>query len=184
MSQRGEVIEQILKLANKPKWVKATEFVADVIEGMINPDLRRPSKYNPRFYVKTVYSQLLERGWLKLEQKGNRKYTRLTPAGREELSKYLLDDIEIRKPRKWDKKWRVLIFDIKEFKKKTRERLRYRLMSLGLARLQDSVYVYPYDCEELLTLLKAYFKLGSEVIYMTVDKIENDRWLREDFELI
>ncbi len=184
MSQRGEVIEQILKTANQNKLRDAGEFVLDVLDGLINPAKRPASKYNPKIYTRSVFARLLDKKWLKLEQRGTRKIVRLTARGKEELAKYMLGEIKIKKPWRWDHKWRVLIFDIKEFKRSRRNKLRHELLKLGFMRLQNSVFVHPYECEEVMVMLKSYFQLGGEVLYMTVEKIENDRWLREEFELI
>jgi hypothetical protein len=49
--------------------------------------------------------------------------------------------------------------------------------------MQDSVWIFPYDCEELVALLKADFKVGKDLLYMVVEKIENDHALRLHFNL-
>jgi hypothetical protein len=45
--------------------------------------------------------------------------------------------------------------------------------------------VYPYPCEGVISLLRTNLNLEKEdeVIYMTVDSIENDAWLRKEFKL-
>jgi len=54
------------------------------------------------------------------------------------------------KHKKWDKKWRVVIFDIpKEFDKK-RDIFRGKLKELGFYMLQKSVFIFPYSCENEL----------------------------------
>lgn len=57
-------------------------------------------------------------------------------------------------------------------------------MTLGFVRLQDSVWVYPYDCEDLITLLKADLKVGKDVLYVVADRIEYDQPLRTLFDLV
>lgn len=57
------------------------------------------------------------------------------------------------------------------------------MRTLGFARLQDSVWVYPYDCEDVMALLKADLKLGAAMLYMVVEHIENDTHLRKQFSL-
>ena len=56
-------------------------------------------------------------------------------------------------------------------------------MMIGFMRLQDSVWIYPYDCEDLLTLLKADFKVGRDMLYMVVDQLEYDVSLKVRFGL-
>lgn len=108
---------------------------------------------------------------------------RLTAKGERELLSLTLREISRAKPRRWDEKWRVLIFDIPEKRKHLRVRLRLTLQSLGFVRLQDSVWVYPYDCEDLIALLKADFHLGDDVRYLIADSIERDEELRKHFRV-
>lgn len=87
----------------------------------------------------------------KLSSPGIERYERLYPLSR--LSN---------KP--WDGKWRIVIFDIEEENKKSREYLRFKLNSLGFGKLQDSVYVSPLD---VLADFKEYLKsegLSGQVI--------------------
>lgn len=107
----------------------------------------------------------------------------LTPKGETALRTLELQDFKLKKPRRWDKKWRVLIFDIPERRKVLRERVRNMLAVIGFVRLQDSVWAYPYDCEDLITLLKADFQVGDDMLYMIVDNIERDVSLLRHFKL-
>ncbi|MEK7613811.1 MAG: CRISPR-associated endonuclease Cas2 [Patescibacteria group bacterium] len=84
---------------------------------------------------------------------------------------------------RWDKRWRVLIFDIPEKKRGYRARVREALRLYGFIKLQQSVWAYPYPCEEFVTLLKTEFKLNRELIYMIVENIENDIAIRKHFSL-
>jgi len=108
----------------------------------------------------------------------------LTKAGEELLNKWRVSNFQIKKPKKWDNKWRVIIFDIPEKKRRLRAEVRHILIETGFQRLQDSVWVYPYDCEEMIGLLKMDLGLGKYLLYMIVDQIENDRYLKMDFGLI
>lgn len=86
-------------------------------------------------------------------------------------------------PERWDRKWRLLIFDIREKRKSCRDKLRLTLVNLGFIRLQNSVWVYPYDCEEYIALLKADFKIGKELLYIIADEVEGDHVLKRYFGL-
>ncbi len=108
---------------------------------------------------------------------------RLTQKGEKELRTLTLAEYGQKIGRKWDKKWRVLVFDIPEHRRGLRQKLRNTLLAIGFVRLQDSVWVYPYDCEDLMALLKADFHVGDDVLYMIVDVIERDSWLRKHFGL-
>ncbi len=141
-------------------------------------------RYHRGYYVKRAIGKLKDRGFIEFEKNGDKIFVRLTEKGKRELLKYRLQEAIIEKPKKWDKKWRVIMFDIKEKRKNTREKLRRELVNLGFKRLQDSVWIYPYECEEVIIMLKSYFYIGKDVLYMVVDRLENDKWLKNDFGLV
>lgn len=141
-------------------------------------------KHKKIHYINQVAKRLLAQQLLKLETNSRgQKILRLTDKGRLKLKEYKFKNLEINKPKKWDGKYRIIIFDIKEYKRTTRDKLRKWLEHLGLIRLQNSVWVYPYDCQEIISLLKANYKIGKEVLYMEVNYLENDLWLKKAFGL-
>ncbi|OHA15256.1 MAG: CRISPR-associated endonuclease Cas2 [Candidatus Taylorbacteria bacterium RIFCSPLOWO2_02_FULL_43_11] len=106
----------------------------------------------------------------------------ITEEGRKVLSTSVFGQFE--RPKKWDKKWRILIFDIGEDRRTLREKVRRTLVSVGFRRLQDSVWAYPYDREDLIALIKTDFKIGKDMLYIIADQIENDIELRREFGLM
>ncbi len=87
------------------------------------------------------------------------------------------------KPRRWDKKWRIVIFDVWERRRRTRDQLRSKLAGIGFMKIQDSVWVYPYPCEDFFTFLRTDLRLGRGMLYIVAEEIENDRELRRHFDL-
>lgn len=87
------------------------------------------------------------------------------------------------RPKQWDGKWRILIFDIPEKRRWLRDRIRSTLHAIGFKQLQRSVWVYPFDCEDFIALLKADFKIGKDLLYLIVEGLENDRALRDYFDV-
>ncbi|MBX4189144.1 hypothetical protein KW785_00945 [Candidatus Parcubacteria bacterium] len=130
-------------------------------------------------YVTSSAAKLAKRGLIKFE---NGHYC-LTHVGEKLLHRWELEDYKLIKHKKWDKKWRVIIFDIPEKQRKVRTRITLLFHRAGIYRLQDSVWVYPYDCEDIIGLLKTDFGVGKYLLYMIVDEIENDKHLRAHFEL-
>lgn len=137
-----------------------------------------------RARYRTALGRLAALGYVTFEKRDGKSYARITDAGRKklvfELEKQKLD---LSKKRRWNGRWRVIIFDVPERRRRTRDRLRVLMRELGFVRLQDSVWVFPYDCEDFIALLKAELKIGSAVLYMVVEEIENDTHLREHFGL-
>lgn len=133
-----------------------------------------------RYAIESSRKRLVAQGFLEYSSEG---FIRLTPKGEAKLRQLELHEYKTKKPKRWDKKWRVLIFDIQEERRVLRDKIRNTLVVIGFQKLQYSVWVYPYDCEDLITLLKADFKIGREMLYLIVDKIENDDWLKKQFGL-
>ncbi len=143
--------------------------------------LRR--KMDPKYAASYTFRRLIQRGLIQIEETERGKFARLTQKGELILRQFDRTSVRLKKPKRWDGKWRILIFDIKEQRRWVRDRLRITLVGLGFLQLQRSVWVYPYDCEDFVTLMKADFHAGSEILYVVADRIENDGKLRWHFNL-
>ncbi|MDO8576194.1 MAG: hypothetical protein Q7R90_02670 [bacterium] len=144
-------------------------------------DLSWAHKRDPRLRVRETALRLKKKGLLVWNTQKDR--LELTSKGRAEAARIRIGLIEIPKPRKWDGRWRIVIFDISEKRRNLRIRVRHLLERLEFVRLQDSVWVHPYDCEEIVSILKHDFKIGRELLYIIADAVEYDRPLRKHFEL-
>ncbi|MBI2673889.1 MAG: hypothetical protein HYX23_01245 [Candidatus Zambryskibacteria bacterium] len=136
-------------------------------------------KPRQREYVLSSAAKLTKRGLLKFE---NGSY-QLTREGEKTLRRWKLLNHELQKPKRWDGKWRMIIFDIPEKKRGIRKQVAMLFNQAGFYRLQDSVWIYPYDCEDVIGLLKTDFGVGKEILYVIANDIENDRHLRHEFGL-
>ncbi|MGB4076139.1 MAG: CRISPR-associated endonuclease Cas2 [Minisyncoccia bacterium] len=136
------------------------------------------------YKAKSALGRLAQKGLVTFSKKGEISYARLTEAGLRVLAieNARLDLQKVRK-RRWDGKWRMVVFDIPERRRHVRERLRSIVRHIGFFRLQDSVWVYPYDSEDFITLLKAELRTGKDILYAVVEEIENDTPIRQFFHL-
>lgn len=140
-------------------------------------------KYNLKYRMKSVAGRLTAKGYVEWIEKDGKKYLRITEAGRKvfalEQAKIALKN----QKKKWDGRWRMVVFDVPERRRSIRNRLRAVMLEIGFVRLQDSVWVYPYECEDFIALLKAELKIGKDVLYAIADTIEHDKSLRLHFKL-
>ncbi|MBI4098290.1 MAG: hypothetical protein HY426_04610 [Candidatus Levybacteria bacterium] len=97
---------------------------------------------------------------------------KITKKGRQKILKYNLEEIEIK--RKTDGKWRVIIYDVANLKKYQRDTFRTILEKLQLLRLQESVYLTPFICDNEIEYLREMFDVGNEVLLLKVKEIENE----------
>jgi len=131
-----------------------------------------------------VFSRLKKRGLIKISNRKGQIYISLTETGKMRAGKYQIDNLEIKQAAKWDKKWRILIFDIQEKQRMKREALRGKVKELGLFKLQDSVWIYPHDFSREIKLLRDFFGLTEdEMQIITASYIENDKKARIFFKL-
>ncbi len=154
--------------------------VLSVIKQLEGPSKR---KKNLKYSISDSFTRLREKGLIEIIEINGKKVARITPKGKNKLDFLDKHNFKLKIPKKWDGRWRVVIFDIKESRSKIRFLLRKTLSQIGFVHLQHSVWLYPYDCEDLISLLKADFKLGKDVLYMIVEKLENDWSLRKTFNL-
>lgn len=141
-------------------------------------------KRNRRPYIDRTIEKLEVKKLVKVVYKSNgSKFVTLTKLGDDLLDRYEISDLVISKPKKWDGKYRLVIFDIKEGKRKIRDDLRRWLEQLGFFKLQNSVWIYPYECREVVILLKSRLGVGAEVLYLTVDSVEDGYKLKNIFSL-
>lgn len=109
----------------------------------------------------------------------------LTQDGRRWVRQYNINDLKIKKPLRWDKKWRLIFYDIPHYHKKARDAFREKLKQLGLYQLQKSVWLSAYDCYGEIEFLSMVFNINMEnIFYLEVDKLPNDYKLKQWFGLV
>lgn len=55
-----------------------------------------------------------------------------------------------------------------------RDVLRRKLEEIGFVKLQESIYVFPYDCLNEIEALKTLFYIKPYVQYVIADRIESE----------
>lgn len=108
----------------------------------------------------------------------------ITQAGKHRVKEFDIDTMEVQKPKAWDKRWRIVTFDIAEKRKGGRDALRGLLKRVGFHQLQRSMYVYPYSCKAEIELVREVFSLPeAEVLYFSTDRVPNENALKKKFRL-
>lgn len=97
-----------------------------------------------KFYPSSVYggmNTLRRKGLVEFRETSQGTQVRITDQGRTQILKYQLRNLQIETLSKWDKKWRLVFFDVEEMNRSKRNRFRGLLLGLGLKPLQRSVFV-------------------------------------------
>lgn len=181
----------------KPK----SEITKDIVKGLLitgaiciaatSPyfvsNLMRAIKKDKNYKRKKIYDSfynLRKQGCIKFTKNNNQIYISLTEKGKEKAGIYQINDLDIKKPKKWDGKWRIVLFDISEQKKIKRETFRGKLKELGFYPFQKSVWIHPYNCKDEIELLKDFFGLDEQELRLVISQdIGEDTYLRDIFKI-
>jgi len=107
----------------------------------------------------------------------------LTDNGKKKIIQFNLDLIEIKKPKQWDRLWRLVIFDIPEEERRGRNALAVKLKELGFYPLQKSVFIHPYECKNEVDFIVELFNLRPYVRLFTIKETDIELDLRSKFNL-
>lgn len=144
---------------------------------------KRWEKY-PKKKTYNAFYLLRKQGCINFTIKNHQIYISLTEKGRKKAGMFQINSLKMNRPKKWDKKWRLIIFDIAELKRVYREAFRGKLKELGFYPMQKSVWVFPFDCEAEIELLKDFFGLSDdEIKFIVTEKINGDSKIKEIFQL-
>ncbi|MFA5925406.1 MAG: hypothetical protein WC831_00565 [Parcubacteria group bacterium] len=157
---------------------------------------------NPRQYYKNI--RLIKREWRKINQQTFARSIRrlsdeklleekrlpdgsfklvLTKNGKREakILSLLGSSINFKKPKRWDGKWRLVLFDIPENNRLFRDILREHLRNLKFLKLQHSVFVSPHPFEKPISDLVEIYSARSYVRVVTAIKIDNEAMIKRHF---
>ncbi|MDO8609981.1 MAG: CRISPR-associated endonuclease Cas2, partial [bacterium] len=89
-----------------------------------------------------------------------------------------------KKKKQWNGKLCMVFFDVPEIQRNKRNYLRRLLLKIGFYGYQKSVYVFPYDCENEINLIKKIVEGAQYMKYIIAEKIEDELSIKNYFKLI
>ncbi len=127
-----------------------------------------PNRWKKGNYSSLVSRMIQDKKIRKIKKNNKLRYEITTKGITHLQNKYFVLSYQ---KKRWDKKWRVMIFDIEETNRKIRDSLRYKIKQLGFGYLQKSVWVSPYNT---FSYLKQFIKdnnLDSQIILIESQKL-------------
>lgn len=118
-----------------------------------------------------ILKRLEKQEMISLKEINGKTSIEITEKGKRRLLEYDFENIEL-KTKKRDGKWRLVIFDIPEEKKTSRDAFRKKLLQMEFMRLQDSVFVSAYPCKNEIDFLANYLEISDYITLLTIDNIE------------
>ena len=152
-------------------------------------EIKKNKKYIKKKFDERKIARALERlkknRLIILSEKKGKFRVELTEKGKRKVKEIQFENMKIKKSAVWDKKWRIVIFDIPDkYKKRARDALREKLKEMRFYQFQKSVWVYPYPCEKEIQFLCELFNIIPFVNIVVADKIYNDVKLKKHFNLL
>ena len=117
---------------------------------------------------------LVESGCIEIHKSDNQNYLKITPKGKTKLDSIRLEGQDALVSRVWDGLWRIIILDIPEERKNEREALRYLLKKADFTCIKNTVWISPYPYEHLFTNIKKDLGLGTELMIIVTDKLDEE----------
>ncbi len=182
----GEVVESILEtiadeLIDMGGYIKPR---LNVLVGLLIKAIIEKRRID-RKKIERAMKILEKKEILYFEEKGDRVFVHLHNKGESTLLKYSIKSLlDFKKnKKKWEGKWYVVFFDVPEIQRNKRDYLRRFLLRLGFYPYQKSVYLFPYECEKEVHLIKKIIEGAKYMKYIVAEKIEDEYQAKIFFNL-
>jgi len=142
----------------------------------------KKERFNSRYFSQTI-GRLKKQKLVEIVEENGQTLVRITQEGKVRALRYKLGEITVKKPKVWDRKWRIVIFDIPEKYKRVREIFRNHLKALGFYMVQKSVWLHPYPCFDEIEFIRQIYDVGINVTYLVAEQIEGVKDLKQHFSL-
>ena len=140
-----------------------------------------PDNYRERQKISRNLKSLKEKKLIEIYD--NYGLVAITEKGNKRVLKYQIDELKISRPKKWDKKWRIITFDVPERFKKARDALSKKIKDMEICKMQKSVYVCPFDCENEIDFICEVFNVRKYVRYIVAENIGDEEELKKFYNL-
>ncbi len=107
----------------------------------------------------------------------------LSHAGKKVMGMHALRELRPPRQKTWDRKWRIVLFDIPNHAKSARDAFAATLKRLGFLTVQKSVFVCPYPCEEELEVVADFYGVGEYVEIIVAERFTREKEFKKVFGL-
>lgn len=135
--------------------------------------------------IKRVLKNLEKKEIIFMKEKNDNVYVTLSESGEIMVKKYSIKALLALKlkRKKWTGKWFLVFFDVPELQRSKRDYLRRFLLKIGFYPYQKSVYIFPYECEQEINLIKKIVEGARYMRYIVAEKIEDEEIIKNYFHL-
>lgn len=178
------IIDNLLNVLIAGGLVATTLAAPNALQALdkpINKYFKRMDKRAREREYRRLILYMKRQGLIKFNAEDYEHGIQLTKSGKERAEKTNLDNLKIITPQKWDKKWRLVLFDIPESHKQARDHLTSKLRQLNFRQLQKSAWVYPFPCRDEIASIVHQYGISRYVSYIETSFIDSEERLKERF---
>lgn len=179
--QRGELSKNILRLVGAGVVIGSAVVAPNALQLV---DYFNPKGRAEKNRVWKALKYLEERGRVRFEETETATIVHLTTQGKVALTEIMVWELTITEPSRWDGKWRLVMFDFPIGQEKTRKLFRAKLEDFGFQMYQKSVFLYPHDCREEVSVLVRWCEAEDYVRFVVVEELHGMREYAKKFDLL
>jgi DNA-binding transcriptional regulator PaaX len=183
--RRGELAKEILLMIAAGVAIPAAFVMPNIpfaLKPLLKPMMKRCGLRKSESFIRSV-THLKRNRLVSIAEKDGQQILTLSENGKKRVLLFDLQRMTIKKQKRWDGYWRIVIFDIPEGRKQGREALRSKLKQLGFYQLQKSCFIYPYECKSEIDFISEMFEVSPHVNFIVAKEIEGAALLQKFFGL-
>jgi len=154
--------------------------IAEVVDGLLKSIENKKEKERK---ILRALENLEKKEIIDIVEENNKVYVTVKDKDHPKIIEYsikILLDFK-RKKKKWDGKWFIVFFDVPEIQRNKRDFLRSYLKKLGFCPYQQSVYIFPYECQKEVSLIRKIVEAAKYLRYVVAEKIEEEEKIKRFF---
>lgn len=164
--QKGAISAEILRVLSYGE-IELPSFKGKEIISALLPRLMPSGIGRKRANAVVVALERLRRAKLiELSIEDQRSVLKITSSGEGRLKKYELQHLVIAQDRKWDGRWRIVLFDIPEYQKIIRDRFSRKLKALGFMMLKGGVFLHYLPCKDEIASIAEQLTIEKRVAFI------------------
>lgn len=177
-----KVIDEILRFAVGIASTGSALFVPNILIGLQKPldvfyshlDEREKARE-----IRRIVYYMKDRGYLAGEYEFG---LQITDKAKDILKKREIELLTITPQKVWDKKWRIICYDIPVSHSAARRALQEKLRSYGYFHLQGSVLITPFPCLDDIKTITAAYDVADYVTYFEAINLMNEKVMIRRFQ--
>lgn len=166
--EKGELVKDILVGLAKGGVILSSFAVPNIASVL---KLFDADNSRERYRINRIIKKLEEERMIEIYEKEGEERVEITEKGKRRVRKFQIDELKLKRPKKWDGKWRIIIFDIPERFKRGRDALTRKIRDMEILKLQKSVYVCPFECRDEIDFVGETFGVRKFINYIIASDV-------------